>query len=326
LYFTGTKATDVHIPDNLLDLKTCAATAVVAAGTVGFALRQVKRARTPANTPLMGVAAACLFAAQMLNFPIPGGTSGHLLGGVLAAVLLGPWSGLIVVTVVLTVQCLLMLDGGITALGANILNVGVVGSVVGYAIFEPIQRLVGGQRGIVAGAVLASWFSVILGATACSIELALSGTYELPATLGVMLLTHSMIGLGESVITGLALVYILGVRPDLVYGQGSVSGRIARAGQVLVGGLAAAFVIAILLSPFASQLPDGLEKSLETLGIQSDELEPLLPGLMPDYTPPGLENVRWAGSVAGAIGVIVVFAAAFLISHGLHTRPSPPGA
>lgn len=312
----------MHIQDGFLDLKTCAGTAVLAAGAVSCALQRVRRVVAVTNTPLMGVVAACLFAAQMMNFPIPGGTSGHLLGGVLAAVMLGPWSGLIVLTVVLAVQCVLMQDGGITAFGANVLNVGVIGCMLGYVIFEPVRRLVGGQKGIVVGAVLAAWFSVVLSATACSVELALSGTYQLPATLGVMLLTHSVIGLGESLITGGALIYVLRIRPDLVYGQHNGPGRLARTGQVLLGGLAIAFAVAILLSPFASKLPDGLERSLERLGINASNSEPLLPGLMPDYVPPGLENVRWAGSVAGAIGTIVVFAAAFLISFGLSSRPS----
>jgi cobalt/nickel transport system permease protein len=313
----------LHIPENVLDLKTCAVTAAMAAGAFAYASYRLRRSPSGTNTPLMGVVAACLFAAQMLNFPIPLGTSGHLLGGVLAAVMLGPWSGLIVLTVVLTVQCLLMQDGGITALGANVINLGVIGSVLGYAIYEPARRLVGGQKGIIVGAVLAAWFSVVLGATACSIELVISGTYQLPATLGVMLLFHSIIGLGESLITGLALVYVLRVRPDLVYGQINSSSRLVRASQVVIGGLSIAFVLAILLSPFASQLPDGLERALEDLGVDASASEPLLKGLMPDYAPSGMENVRWAGSIAGAIGTVVVFAAAFLISMGLSTRPSP---
>jgi cobalt/nickel transport system permease protein len=270
----------------------------------------------------MGVVSACLFAAQMMNFPIPGGSSGHLLGGVLAGVMLGPWSGLIVLTVVLGVQCIIMSDGGITALGANILNVGVIGCVLGFAIYDATRRLVGGQKGIVVAAVLAAWFSVVLGAAACSIELAFSGTYELPATLGVMLLTHTLIGLGESVITGFALVFVLRTRPDLVYGAASGSTALVRTGQIVLGGLAIAFVIAILLSPFASSLPDGLESSLGRLGIDTSLSEPLLPGLMPDYVPRGLENVRWAGSIAGAFGTLVAFGVAFLASRGLSSQPA----
>jgi cobalt/nickel transport system permease protein len=318
------KGSSLHIQDGLLDVTTCVGTAVLSATALGLAVRRVGQAVALRNAPLMGVVASCLFAAQMINFPIPGGTSGHLLGGVLAAVMLGPWSALIVLTVVLAVQCLLMSDGGITTLGANVLNVGVIGCVVGYAIFEPIRRLVGGQRGTVVGAVLAAWFSVVIGATACSIELGLSGTYVLPPTLGVMLLTHSIIGLGESLFTGFAVAFVLRTRPDLVYMGTSDRTVLAQTGQVLLGGLAIALLLAILLSPFASSLPDGLEKSLERLGIDTHRAEPLLPSPMPDYVPRGLENVRWAGSIAGGIGTIVAFAVAYLISRGLSSRPTSP--
>jgi cobalt/nickel transport system permease protein len=309
----------LHIPDNLLDLKTCAATAVASAAAIGFALRRIDRGRAQRLAPLMGVVAASLFAAQMMNLPIPGGTSGHLLGGVLAAVMLGPWNGLLVLTVVLAVQCVLFQDGGASSLGANILNVGVIGSVVGYAIFEPIRRAVGGQKGTVFGAVVAAWFSVVLGATACSIEIALSGKYQLAPALGVMLLIHSVIGLGEAAITGLAISYILRTRADLVYGEVTQSGMLARSGQVVLAGLALAIVIAVFLSPFASQLPDGLDATLARLGIDPDSVEPFFAAPMPDY---GLGNLRFAGSVAGGIGTLVVFALAFLLARGLSSKSS----
>ena len=312
----------MHIQDGLLDVKTCVVAAVVAAGAVGYAVRRVRPGVAERSAPLMGVVAACLFAAQMMNFPVPGATSGHLLGGVLAAVILGPWSGLLVLTVVLAVQCVLFQDGGITALGANILNVGVIGSLVGYAIFEPIRRCVGGQRGTVVGAVVAAWFSVVLGASACSFELALSGTYGLAPVLAVMLLFHSMIGLGEAIITGLALTFVLRTRPDLVYGQTSGSGILVRSAQVILAGLALALFVAVLLSPFASPLPDGLEKSLMDSGKASGAAEPVLKAPMPDYVPTGWEKVRLAGSVAGGVGTIVVFGAAFLLARGLSSKSS----
>lgn len=313
----------MHIQDGLLDLKTCTATTVVSAGFLGYALRQIRLDKGIQNAPLMGVVAACLFAAQMLNFPIPGGTSGHLLGGVLAAVMLGPWSGLVVVTVVLTVQCLLMQDGGITVLGANVLNVGVIGCTLGYTIAAPIQRLCGGQRGIVIGAVLAAWFAVMLGAATCAFELAVSGTLPLPPTLGIMLLVHSMIGLGESVITGLALVFVLRTRPDLVHQEPTAGTRLAHTGQLIVGGLAIAMAIAILLSPFASPLPDGLDATLERLGVDPAIVRPILPVPMPDYKPVGMERIQWAGSIAGGVGTLAVFGVAFLVSLGLRTRSTP---
>ena len=315
----------MHIQDGLLDVKTCVGTAVVSVSALGYAIHRVQRSFADRSAPLMGVMAACLFAAQMMNFPIPGGTSGHLLGGVLAAVMLGPSGGLLVLTVVLAVQCVLFQDGGITALGANIFNVGVIGSLVGFAIFDPIRRWIGGYRGTVAAAVVAAWFSVVLGATACSVELGLSGTYRLGPTLGVMLLVHSIIGLCEALITGFAIVFVLRTRPDLVYGQTSESGVLVKSGQVVLAGLAIALVVAVLLSPFASQLPDGLDWSMEKLGVEPQATSAALKNLtekipMPDYKLSGIPNLNVAGSLAGAIGTLTVFVVAFLMSRGLSSK------
>ena len=306
----------MHIPDGLLDVRTCAATALLAAPPLGYALYRVRNEFADRTAPLMGVVAASLFAAQMINFPVPGGTSGHLLGGVLAAVMLGPWSGLLVLSVVLLVQALLFQDGGITAFGANTLNVGVIGCLVGYSLFESVRRLVGGQAGAVAGAVLAGWFTAVLGAAAAAFEMFLSGTFPLGPTLGAMLVAHSLIGFGEALITGLVVSFVLQTRPDLVY----VSGRLpasARLLETVVAGLALALVVAVLLSPFASQNPDGLEWSLARLGLDPDRLEGVFPSPMPDYAVPGMEQVEIAGALAGAIGTCLVFLVAFLLARGL---------
>ena len=136
--------------------------------------------------PLMGVLSAFIFAAQMINFPVMGGTSGHLLGGVLAAVLLGPWAGAVVIASVLIFQCLVFQDGGLTALGANILNMALAGTLGGYFIYRVIAKLLGGRRGIVTGAVAAAWLSVVAAASLCALELALSGTSPLGLVLPAM--------------------------------------------------------------------------------------------------------------------------------------------
>jgi cobalt/nickel transport system permease protein len=263
----------------------------------------------------------------MLNIPIPPlPTSGHLMGAVLAAIVLGPWAGLLVLTVVLSVQCLLFQDGGLTTLGANIFNVGVIGCVVGYAVFSPIRRALGGFRGTVVGAVIAAWFSVFLGATACAFELALSGM-ELAPTLGIMLLAHSLIGIGEALITGLVVAFVLRTRPDLIHAPNETSGLLARSGQVVVAGLAVALVLSVLLSPVASELPDGLEWTLEKLGAQPKQpfaaaykIAERIP--MPDYQVPWMQNLRLAGSVAGAVGTIVVFGAAYWLARGFSSKSS----
>jgi cobalt/nickel transport system permease protein len=312
----------LHIHDGLLNGSTCVATAAIAAGAVAWSMHRVRREFAERTAPLMGVVAACVFAAQMLNFPIPGATSGHLLGGVLAAVMLGPWCGVLVLTVVLAVQCVLFQDGGITALGANVLNVGVLGSLVGYAIFDPLRRWLRGPAGTVAASIVAAWFSVVLSATACAVELALGSDLPFGPTLGTLLLFHTMIGVGESLITGLAVSFVLRTRPDLVYGQSHAASGAARVGQVAVAGIAIALVLAVFLSPLASQNPDGLEKALAKLNFDADDpgpfaafLQKLVP--MADYQMPGLGNLHVAGSAAGAAGTLVVFAAAFLLARAL---------
>ncbi len=177
--------------------------------------------------PLMGVLSAFVFAAQMINFPVMGGTSGHLLGGVLTAILLGPWAGASVIACVLIFQCLVFQDGGLTALGANILNMALVGTVGGYFLYRFVAILRGGQRSIVTGATAAAWFSVVIAASLCALELALSGTSPLALVLPAMAAVHAVIGIGEAVITGLIVAFILRTRPDLIYKGESLGSRVS---------------------------------------------------------------------------------------------------
>jgi cobalt/nickel transport system permease protein len=313
----------VHIPDGVLDPVTCLGTAALSAGAVGLALRRVRRDLPERVVPLMGVVAACVFAAQMLNFPIPGGTSGHILGSVLAAVLLGPWAGVLVMAVVLSVQCVLFQDGGLTALGANVLNVAVAGPLAGYAIYDLLRRQVGGLRGTIAGAVIAAWFVTLAAATLCAIELSLSGRFPLMPTLGVMLLVHSVIGIGEALVTGLALGFVLRVRPDLVYGRPAHRATAMRAGQLLVGGLSIALVMAAVLSPFASTLPDGLESAMARLGFESQNAAPMGAAPFADYHVAALASLGVAGSAAGVFGTLVVFIIALVLAWRWPSRTAP---
>jgi cobalt/nickel transport system permease protein len=304
----------VHIPDGVLDPGTCIATGAVSAAVVGYALRHV-RTRLPERTvPLMGVTAACVFAAQMLNFPVPGGTSGHILGGVLAAVMLGPWAGIIALTIVLLVQCLLFQDGGLTALGANVLNMAVVGVGIGYAIYDLVRRAVGGLRGVLIGAMLAAWFSVMASATLCSLELAAGGHYSLLTTLSAMLLAHTPVGLGEALATGLALSYVLRVRPDLVYGQSDATTLPARTGQLLMVGLLMALLMAAVLAPLASPLPDGLEATLERFGFTVGASGSVVSTPLADYQVSGWEGFAAAGAIAGVVGTLVAFLLTFMLA------------
>lgn len=312
----------MHIPDNFLNAQTAVATSAVAVGGIGYALHRLKGIYQERTAPLMGVMGACVFAGQMVNFPVLAGTSGHLCGGVLAAAALGPWGGAVTMAVVLTVQCLFFGDGGLTALGANVLNLGLVGAVGGYCIYAMLRRLHQGNAGIVMAAVVASWFSVMLSAIVCSIELAASGTYPLLPALSAMLFVHAFIGVGEAIITGLALAFIVRTRPDMVYDV-KASSPWPRTVQVLAGGLAIAAVIAVFLSPFASSFPDGLEKVSESAGFTVQPAESIVDGPMPDYVFPGVANATVAGSLAGFIGTVIVFAIALLLGRSVQRWSLP---
>lgn len=192
----------MHIPDGFLDAKTWVTTGVLSAGTLAYALRRTRQTLHDRQVPAMGVMAAFIFAAQMVNFPIVGGTSGHLIGAVLAAVTLGPWSASIIMAVILILQSLLFQDGGLTALGANILNMGVIAVFAGYGVYRLLER----YRAV--GVFVASWVSVMLAAAACAVELAVAGTIPLAVVLPAMLFWHAFIGVGEGLITA-AVVEIL---------------------------------------------------------------------------------------------------------------------
>jgi len=207
----------MHIPDGFLSTETWAAAWVVSAGAVGYSVKRTSRVLKERTIPLMGVLSAFIFAAQMVNFPVLGGTSGHLLGGVLAAVLLGPFAGAIVIACVLVIQCLIFQDGGLTALGANILNMAVIGTMGGYGMYRLMRGRSGDHRRILFATAVASWFSVVLASSACALELAFSKTSPLNIVLPAMLGIHALIGIGEGVVTTLIVGFVLKVRPDLLH-------------------------------------------------------------------------------------------------------------
>lgn len=208
----------MHIPDGFVSGPVNALGFAIAAGMVATAAVRTRGRLGDRQVPLLGMTAAFIFAAQMLNFPVAGGTSGHFLGATFAALLLGPWAACLVLALVLLVQCLLFADGGITALGTNIVNMGVVGVGVGWTVARLVAALRPGHRGAaVAGAAIGGWCAVIAAAAACALELILSGhpaVVVLPAMLGV----HALIGVGEGMITAAALASIVAARPDLVSG------------------------------------------------------------------------------------------------------------
>ena len=207
----------MHIPDGFLNAGTIAATYAVSAGGISYAVKEANKKLKEKHVPMMGVLAAFIFAAQMLNFPIVGGTSGHLIGAALAAILLGPWAAVLIMSCVLIAQSLIFQDGGLLALGANILNMGIIASFSAYFIHRLAISMFGeGKRGRLVGGFVGAWVAVVLAAVAAALELAVSGVSPLAVVLPAMAGIHALIGIGEGLITGAALSLVLVTRADLL--------------------------------------------------------------------------------------------------------------
>ena len=207
----------MHASDRFLTVPISIVFWVITAAVIAMAVRQTNRSLDERAVPLMGVMAAFVFAAQMFNFQVAGGTSGHLLGGVLAAILLGPWAGTLVMACVIAVQALVFSDGGLVVMGANIFNMGVIGTLGGYALYRVVAGLLGGeQRARIPAAAIAAWTSVVVGAASMSLQLILSGTSPAEVVLPAMLGVHVLIGIGEALITAAALGFIATTRADLL--------------------------------------------------------------------------------------------------------------
>ena len=211
----------MHIPDGFINAGTSLAAGVASVGGVGVALKKAADTMEEKQAPLAGLVAAFVFAVQMLNFPVAAGTSGHLLGGVLAAVLVGPWTGVICIALVLFVQGLFFADGGLSALGLNVLNMAIIGGLGGYAAFFANRALLPKTRSMIVGAsAVAAFLSVVMASIAFFAEYAIGGVGDvsLDAVFAAMVGIHALIGIGEAVITALTVSTVLSVRPDLVYG------------------------------------------------------------------------------------------------------------
>jgi cobalt/nickel transport system permease protein len=302
--------TPMHIPDGFLNLVVALICWAVTIAVVAVAIRKTSHALGQKQVPLMGIMAAFIFAAQMINFPVAGGTSGHLLGGALAAIMLGPWPAVLVMTSVIAVQGLLFQDGGLLVMGANILNMGILTVAVGYGIYRLVANRGKTTRLVVAG--LAAWLSVMTGALATALELWLSGTARLDIVVPAMLFVHTLIGIGEALITVAALAFIMQVRPDLL-GVESASTK-GGFGWAVAGVLIALAVVVI--SPFASADPDGLTRVAADMGfIQTGQAAPF--NIIPNYTLPFLGPTPLSTILAGAIGVLVVLGIVFMLGRAL---------
>lgn len=305
----------MHAPDGFLNAATAVTTGALSAGAIGVALRQSREELADKQVPLAGLAAAFIFAAQMINFPVAAGTTGHLLGGALAAILLGPWLGVLVVSVVVVVQALAFADGGLTALGYNLLNMAIVTSFGGYGAFRLLRRLLPTNgTGVVVATGLAGGFSVALSAMAFSVEWLFGATAPIPVdtVFGAMVGVHALIGVGEGLISALTVGAVLQTRPDLVYGvrdlpRAVVADRptVGLRGFV-VGGVLLALLAAGVVSQFAADEPDGLERVATDTGLAaSAEDHPLDNGLFADYATNGVTNESLSLAIAGTAGVLV---------------------
>ena len=211
----------MHVPDGFLDAPTSLATGVVAATAVAGSLRAARRELDDRTAPMAGLVATFVFAAQMINFPVGAGTSGHLMGGALAAVLVGPWTAVLCLSVVLVVQALLMADGGITAIGTNISLIGIVTVAVGWGVFVLLRKVLPARISIVAPAAAAgALLSVPVAALVFTGLFAIGGNapVDLTALTATMLGWHTVIGIGEAAVTGLVVASVVAARPDLVHG------------------------------------------------------------------------------------------------------------
>lgn len=310
----------LHIPDGFLSAPVALVGWLLMIVAVAVALRLTEERLGERQIPLMGVLAAFVFAAQMINFPVAGGTSGHLLGGTLVAILLGPWAAVLVMTTVVAVQALLFQDGGLLALGFNTVNMGVLTIFIGYAVYTWARKAFGSTtRASLVAAGAAAWISVEAAAIATSLELAISGTSPLDVALPAMVGVHALIGLGEALITAAALSFILQTRPDIVAArQGATRGS-----TWIAAGLVIALAIAFA-SPLADSDPDGLERVAEDKAF-IDAAEDAPYEILPDYTIPFIKNEALTTILAGIVGVLIVAAIGFGLGRLPHFQ-TPPSA
>ncbi|MEV8452699.1 energy-coupling factor ABC transporter permease [Streptomyces sp. NPDC052095] len=322
----------MHVPDGFIDAPVSAVTGVVAAGAVAVGLRGARRELDERTAPLAGLVAAFIFAVQMLNFPVAAGTSGHLLGGALAAILVGPYTGILCVTVVLLMQGILFADGGLTALGVNVLDMGVVTVVVAYALFRGLLKVLPRtRRSVTAASFVSALVSVPAAAVAFTLIYWVGGTTDIPIgkVFTAMVGVHVLIGIGEALITALTVGAVIAVRPDLVHGARGlattlklrVDGELvdapapaaepapapaaARSHRGLwATGLVTALVLAGFVSYYASSNPDGLEKVAADQGIDKKaEEHAAKDSPLADYGVKDVADARLSGGLAGVIGV-----------------------
>lgn len=328
----GSVSLPLHAPDGFFSLPVAIAGYVLAAVFIGIAIRQTNKNLNERMVPMMGVMAAFIFAAQMINFPVAGGTSGHLVGGALAAIVLGPWAAILVMTAVVGLQALLFQDGGLVVLGINLLNMSIVSVIAGYGAYWVARKIGNSVAHLKIGGFIAAWLSVVVSAATTALMLGISGTLPLAFALTAMVGIHMLIGVGEGLITLFALSFIYLARPALLKTPASHQVSEAPSAQVassadnnhgvrwrVVG--VVGYVVAVgvtLLAPFASGSPDGLERVAEDTGFIARAQEAPY-AIISDYALPGIQNEGVATILAGVIGVTVIYALVAGAMYGMYT-------
>lgn len=302
----------MHVPDHFLDDPTSATTAVVSLAAVGYAAYRAREDLTPRRVALTAATTAFVFAVQMLNYPVAAGTSGHLMGGALAAALVGPWLGVLSVTAVLLVQALVFADGGLTALGTNVLLMAVVGTLVGWAVTRGVLRATRG-RGAAAAAGAGALVSVPVSAAVFAGLFAGGGTVPVPVgeLVGQMLGVHLLVGLGEALITAGVVGLVLAVAPGVAAVEArrapalAPSAPVAAVRRAVLALGTGALLAAVVVSSFAAATPDGLEATAESVGFADAARDHAFAGApLADYGEVGGIFV----GVAGLVGLALVVA------------------
>ena len=288
---------------------------------VGAACYWLRRSRQ--RGALLGVSAAFIFAAQLVNFPIAAGTSGHLLGGALLVALLGLPGAVVVLCSVLFVQCFVFGDGGVFALGANVFNMGIVSSVVGFCCYRLLCGGAPSPTRRVAAVAFASWVATLAAAASCAEQLALSDTARWSVVMPAMLGVHALIGVGEAIITATVVAAVLRFRPELLEVARALPASAARVRSLAVHGLGLSLAVAVLLAPIAYGAPDGLSSVAADLGFQSAERAALAAPLA-EYGIPGLSSGMLSTLLAGALGTLLLFGLCWLLALALVPRVEKP--
>ncbi len=308
----------MHIPEGMLNQTTTIGSWIASVPFLAYSISVVRRKMSDSRLVLMAVLASLIFALQMLNFPVAGGTSGHFAGGAAAAIILGPWAAILILTTVLIIQAFMFADGGVLALGANMLNIAVIAPLVGWGVYSLVTRVRSSRGGRMVGSFVAAWAATVTAAAGAGILLWLSGRAPFAISVGSMTFWHSLIGIGEGLITATLIGYILSVRPDILEAPERTTST-----RGLALGLGVFAVLAAGISFLASANPDGLEYVYGRIATPIGESK-VLASPFSDYLVPGIENQTLAGILAGIVGLVIAGVALYAIMAGTRSKPPKP--